>query len=252
MRVNKAPQVVLPDDYDENAGVVWEVVKTDEAWMHEKRQDGTYTYCRAKRRKKGEDGEIVYCKGRSVVGSNRCRLHGGASPRGIAHQGFQHGRYSKALPKQHLRDYDRERLDENITSLTDEIGLLRVRVQELLRLADVGNTADAWIGAREAVKAMIRAREVGDELEFLKAFDKLKEYMTEPTDYAYWKELNLHLELLRKLSDTEQRRLVAMQNLMTVNEYITVLTAIARVIRDKMKDQNEAKEVIGAIQKLID
>lgn len=233
---------------------------SDQSWMNERRSDGTFRWCRAKRRS-GEG----FCRAAAMVGTNRCRIHGGSTPRGIASPHFKHGIYSKALPTRLFRkevyreslredereDFDRLRLDENITSLSAEIAILRMRVEDLLKLRDVGNTADAWKTAREATKAMIRARKYDQELEFDKAFDKLCEALLEDVDYNYHKEITAQIEQVRKLTDTEQRRLLSMQQLVTSNEFMTALNAILRAVKDNVSNREEVQATLTAIQRIL-
>lgn len=218
----------------------------DNSWMEEKRSDGTYRWCRAKKR-----GGKGHCRAPSMVGADRCRIHGGSTPRGIASPNFRHGRYSKALPTDLFKDYDRERLDENITDLSDEIAVLRVRLKQLLELSDVANTAEAWKKAREATKAMIRARKYNKEMEFDIAFDKLCEAMLEEVDYNYQKELTFQIEQIRKLADTENKRLQAMQQLITSNEFMTALNAVLRAVKDNVSNREEVQATLTAIQRIL-
>lgn len=229
-----------------------------EPWMEERRSDGTYRWCRAKKR-----GGRGFCRAPAVVGMNRCRIHGGNTPVGVASPHWKHGRdsritaifakgrYEGSLTEAEREDYSRERLDENITSLSDEIALLRLRLKDLMGLRDVANTAEAWRKAREAFKAMKLAQRFHNELAFAEAFAALESALTEDTDYAYQKEIVFQIEQIRKLADTEQKRLTQMQQLITSNEFISAITAVLTSVRRNVSDPEEQKAVLTDIQRIL-
>lgn len=92
-------------------------------------------YCRAKTR--NPDAKGPYCSHRAGyrtdhVGTGRCYLHGGKSPKGVACSQFKHGRYANLTNgriKQLLSDY---LADENPLDLTEEVALLRAVVHDLV------------------------------------------------------------------------------------------------------------------------
>lgn len=64
--------------------------------------------------------------------NGRCRIHGGATPSGIALPQFRTGRYSKALPGGLRERYEQALGDEELLSLRDEVALLDARIAETL------------------------------------------------------------------------------------------------------------------------
>lgn len=74
-------------------------------------------------------------------GEGRCKLHGGASPRGVASPHFKTGLYSKYLPNQ-IRDKAQRFLDADPLELVSEMALLRALLAEYLdRFDDINMTA---------------------------------------------------------------------------------------------------------------
>src|SRR5690606_16759421 len=64
------------------------------------------------------------CRNQPVTGSKRCRMHGGASPRGEDHPSFKHGRYSQHLPKRIAEKMHRF-ADADPLDLTEEMMLAK-------------------------------------------------------------------------------------------------------------------------------
>lgn len=82
--------------------------------------------CTAK--SKGTQGQ---CKNYVVRGRSKCRLHGGATPRGVASPHFKHGRYSQDLPTQISASMREGQLPSDLLQSHDELALCDSRLQEL-------------------------------------------------------------------------------------------------------------------------
>ena len=92
--------------------------------------------------KKKYGGKIRYCISFPVRGRTRCRLHGGATPQGIASPHYRGKGYSQAVPK-HLKDiYEARFNDPELLSLHKEIALCDTRIEDLLtQISGRGGTA---------------------------------------------------------------------------------------------------------------
>ena len=89
--------------------------------------------CGAKKR----DG--TPCRAAPVAGRNRCRLHGGATPRGGAiGPAFKHGRYSRDLPTRLAARYREIQADQELRSLRAEIALVATRIVDVLGQIETG------------------------------------------------------------------------------------------------------------------
>jgi hypothetical protein len=68
---------------------------------------------------------------RSIPMKNgRCRVHGGATPGGMALPQYKHGRYSKYLPTGLADKYNEALLDTELVTLRDDIALVDSQIQE--------------------------------------------------------------------------------------------------------------------------
>ena len=110
------------------------------------------------------------CKNSVVRGRSKCRLHGGATPRGVASPHFKHGRYSQDLPTQISASLEEGRLPLNFLQLTEEISLCDSRLQELteqLGFAEEDEHSGVWQEIMSVADS--RRRLVETELKHLKA-----------------------------------------------------------------------------------
>jgi hypothetical protein len=76
------------------------------------------------------------CRRPPVAGRTRCRLHGGATPRGPRSPHFKHGRYSKVFPRDMRAAYQRVRSNPNLLQLKDDIAALEAKQCSLLASMD--------------------------------------------------------------------------------------------------------------------
>ena len=141
------------------------------------------------------------CKNAPVTGANRCRMHGGKTPRGVALPQTRHGRYSKDLPTRLLARYEEAVTDPELLNLSSEIALVDSMTRDVL-----------------------------ESLEQVPASDK------EQVHSHFYRLSNL-TEQRRKLVETEQKRRVAMQNMMTSEQagvmVATLLDSVKRHVSDK-------------------
>jgi hypothetical protein len=119
------------------------------------RPNGWKAECGAKTRSGGA------CRRPPLAGRTRCRLHGGATPSGIASPHFKNGarsRYLKHLPREMIRGYKAALADPEITALDAELALLTARIGQLLdRLSEA--PATPWGEAVEALDDVLTAGE---------------------------------------------------------------------------------------------
>ena len=90
---------------------------------------------------KTRDGDP--CKNAPML-NGRCRMHGGATPRGPAHGAFKTGRHSKSLPHRLAARYEEAMADETLLEQRSEIALLDVRIDEVVRTVDAKRAPAVW------------------------------------------------------------------------------------------------------------
>src|SRR5579883_362242 len=68
------------------------------------------------------------CRKPPLAGGNRCRLHGGATPRGEESRHYKHGLYQRHLPKTLRKDYERLMTDPQFMEARAEPAILQIRL----------------------------------------------------------------------------------------------------------------------------
>jgi len=180
------------------------------------------------------------------MSNGRCRLHGGKSLKGAQSPQYKSGRFSRYLP-QHLQERAEAILtDPDLHSLNEAIGLVRLRITDLLERSGVGETGENWRRAQEltgeslvAISRFRAALREGDEATITSAFTDIEQRARELDqlarvgvgDFGTWETINKELDLLRRLTDSETKRLKDLNTMMSAEQVMILMTAIADEVR---------------------
>lgn len=206
--------------------------------------------CGAKRK----DGSL--CQRYCIKGRDNCARHGGKNPIGPANPHFLHGKYSKILRRDVLQDYFQALASDDIYSQTDEIAVYDARMSQLLRQASTGREYEKLIRElREssiAIRVML-ASKAKDKEEFVldeglleDLAHNLNEMVDELTaERKYWDEFYLVVENRRKLIESERKRQIDAQKMITEQQAQVLIAALLNIIRKHVLD-NHARDAIAA------
>ena len=175
-------------------------------------------------------------------------MHGGKSLSGMASPSLVSGRYSKHLPTRLMEKYQAARQDSELLALRDDIALLDARLEDLLAKVDTGETGETWKALLETVhefEKIERALASCDNEKKKAGFKAGREEAIRTiivlcqegmADYAAWNAVRGVLEQRRKTSETEQKRLVSMQQMITAEQAMLrdarIQSAILRHVTD--------------------
>lgn len=193
------------------------------------------------------------CKNAPVKGRTRCRLHGGATPRGMANPNTKHGKYSKYLPARLQAKYEEAESDGDLIALRSELALIDARVIDLVQRVDTGEAGDTWRKLGRAYDEMVRATKAKNTAGMRAALEQIGDLIDKgKDDYAAWDEVTNLLEQRRKLVETERKRLVEMEQMITSERAMMLVGAVAGVIKAHVSDPKQLAAIsrdIGAILK---
>lgn len=188
--------------------------------------------CGAKRR----NGEP--CKAPAMA-NGRCRIHGGKTPNGIGLPQTKTGRYSKYLPKALNEQYQRSLSDDELLSIRQDIALVDAMIASALPKLESRESGKAWQLIKKSIfemKAAFVDEQYGKAVAYL---DVMVEIVNnELLYYATEEEIRASLEQRRKLSESEQKRLVAMEQTITSDQAVLLMTALLDSIKRNVKDPN--------------
>ena len=178
--------------------------------------------------------------------NGRCRMHGGSlNNLGENNGNFRHGRYSKHLPTRIQADYEAAKRDTGLLSLRNEAALMDARIADLLTRVDSGESGALWQATKAAFDDLVKANRKGDTAAASVALRDLNDCINRGVaDYAAWNEVGRAVENKRRLSESENKRLVQAQQTITVERMMLLITAIASSVNTHVADET-ARLAIG-------
>lgn len=181
------------------------------------------------------------------MANGRCRMHGGASPSGLAHPNTTHGRYSKHLPTRMLASYEQAQQDPELLNLREDIALLDARLSDLLRRVDSGESGKLWQDLRAASKAYRKGDETQQLESLLEMFSLIdRGYL----DTQAWGEIRAAVEQRRKLVESERKRLIEMQQMMTMSQAQLLIARLYDVVSQHVSDRATLAAIGTGLQAL--
>lgn len=192
------------------------------------------------------------CRRRAVTGYEVCVVHGGKTPRGVASPHFKHGRYSKSLPDRLAAQYELARTDPDLVALRDEIALVDTRLHELISALDTGEAGSLWSWLQSTVDDLQEARTKKDQAGLALAINEIVEAVQQGArDQQAWREVYSLLEQRRRLAESERKRLVDLQLVITAEKQMVLLGAVIDTIRRHVEDRRALAAISSDIGRLV-
>ena len=190
------------------------------------------------------------CKQKAMP-NGRCRMHGGTQARGLAHHSTKTGRYSKHLPTRMLANYEQSQKDAELLNLREDIALLDARLSDVLARVDSGESGKVWKELKDAYKALQQANKAQDMMAASEALAEIGSLITHGhLDYAAWADVRTLLEQRRKLVESERKRLVEMQQMMTAGQAQLLIARLYDVVTQHVSDRSTVAAIGAALQTL--
>lgn len=157
---------------------------------------------------------------------------------GAATGNYKNGRYSKLLPKGLAAKYAAALEDPEWLALKDEIALNEARLGEALEKLNEYETP-ALLGKLDTEYGrMCEAIDRGNAAGIEKARASLDDLFAKRAAIAgLWAEIDGLIEQRRRLSDTEQKRQVAMQQMLSSEQALVFMNALLGIIREHVTDR---------------
>lgn len=176
--------------------------------------------------------------------NGRCRMHGGATPAGIASPNYKHGRYSKYLSLNLAKKLEEAVSDAELLSIREDIALVDSHNQELLEKIRREEPSARWPLVLTKFKA-VKAASPGGSKKYTTALLELEAVIDAGyNDFIAWQEIIVNLEARRKLVESEEKRLVAMQQMLSIPILMNITSRMTETINKYVPDQN-AREGIA-------
>jgi len=192
------------------------------------------------------------CKVAPVTGRERCRMHGGTQPRGLAHHSTTTAIHSKHLPARMVANYQAALADPDLIALRGESALLEARLADLLGRVDTGEAGETWQKMAAAAAAFTTASRTGQSAEALTAAREMAALATAGhDDRAAWADVLRTVESLRRVKDSERRRIESAHNVLTADRVMLLVVALTDAVRRHVSDRKTLDLIGREIDRLI-
>lgn len=194
--------------------------------------------CGAKTRSGGE------CQN-APMENGRCRMHGGLTPAGIASPHGKHLRYSKYMSGELGKRAQEVANDSELLEMGAERRVLHARLTQLIENAEDLIQSEAW-GTRvqRLFEQYRRAHREGKlDVKFARERELFDELEAGPKEYEVWGEVRATIEEIRRLNESEIKRLEKANRMVPADEVYAWLRQIGAALRDEF-----GAEHMGRIQ----
>jgi hypothetical protein len=184
-----------------------------------------------------------------MINKNVCRVHGGKTPRGILSANTKHGRYSKDLPTRLAARFKDAIDDPELGTLKSEIALLDTRIGEMLSSVDTEQYGDIWKQTHDGfhrLKAAINSKDGNMMASALNDMDAAikRGY----SDMSTWDSIIKVIEQRRKLTDSERKRLVDLQQMITAEQSMLLVGTLMRAVKEHVTDKRALSAIANEIR----
>lgn len=192
------------------------------------------------------------CTQKPKKGRDRCKFHGGDTPRGIECVNFKHGRYSKTLPDAVASRYRQLLNDPDILALQEDAALLTLRLEEVIEGAFQGRSSTAWDDLKTAFEEMRYYAREGKKDKMMAAIDKIEGIIRAGNRQAEaWNEAREIIDLRRKLSRDEWKRRKDQEQMLTAEEAYTLGRALLDAVKKHVPDKDTRRKIGNEIRGIL-
>ncbi len=173
-----------------------------------------------------------------AMSNGRCRMHSGHANRGIGHPRFRDGRDSRYTPKGIKDAYERA-LAEGIrtTENREELALITASIDQVLE--EMGHDSEDWFNLlNRRADAVEDARALGDFTSVTIALNALiADIRRGSAKYQKRRELRNWIDLRRRTSESETRRLEKEHQMMTREHVLILMQQMGQIIHEEVSDR---------------
>lgn len=187
------------------------------------------------------------CRGKAMP-NGRCRIHGGKSLSGLASPTIATGRYSKHLPTRMGERYQQALTDPELLAMREEVALIDSRLSDVLSRVDTGESGKVWADLQKAWKVY----RTGPPDKRMEAEATISDLISDgASDYEAWAEVREIVDQRARLVANERQRLMQMQQMLSVEQAMTLMAAIADSVRKHVSDRDALAAISADLARLV-
>jgi hypothetical protein len=188
------------------------------------------------------------CPTAPVRGRTRCRMHGGKSLMGSDHPNFTTGLRSRMLPTRLLAKYEQAMADPELLSIRGDVALLDTLLNDKLAAWAADEAGPNWT---DVYAQIVHVNENFQTWEWTRAKVELEQLMAvvnqRRTEGELLDQIRSLVDQRARLAGQEHRRMLDLNQVLTVEQVIVLASAVASIVRDVVPDEATRKTVNARI-----
>ena len=192
------------------------------------------------------------CRQPVITGRNRCRMHGGKTPRGLANPNTRTGLYSRDMPTQMLARFEQAQKDRELLSLRADVALVTAVIGE--RLAEM-EQAGQQVDWDKAIAKLDQLFDQGEAWSWERIQGELRGLgemlRAKRNEQSIFSEIRSLIDQRARLVAQENRRLEDLKQTLTVEEAIVYAQVLAAIIRRYINDQKTLTAINRDFQQIL-
>lgn len=197
------------------------------------KSDAKPKVCGAKTRSGGT------CQKPPLQGRTRCKLHGGATPRGADSVHFKHGLYQRSLPKDLKSNFEKLISDPHLLEGRAEVALMQLRLSQLSHRVQTNASGDGWNRLRTLLAELSDANAARDQERLDETLLRIGALVEgEVNDEAAWSELTDFVEKATRIAEREWKRVVANRQVISLEQVHSITVSLIAAVNQHVKDTN--------------
>lgn len=159
------------------------------------------------------------------------------------------GRYAELKPKQLFADYIKNRSDQKLKSIRDDLALVQAFIDERVSRLENRDGEQAWLEVRRLVGILSNSYSDSDMKSFCQAVREINKLVTqEVTLFGVVDEVTSLIERKARLIDQEARRILKTRELITRESAAKMMSGLLEIVGKHVR----SSQVMGRILQDID
>lgn len=147
--------------------------------------------------------------------------------------------------------YNKATQDSELLALKREIALVNARLLQLADKLGTGEASETWLTLKALMQDLIKAQRSGDP-QAPEIFEQMFHLISKGAeDVRLWQDITALQEHLRKLIESERRRLVELKQYVTSEDATALINALLEAVKRNV-EQKQLTRIIGDFSKFSD
>ncbi len=161
-------------------------------------------------------------------------------------------RYNEELPERLQKYYQSAARDNDLLNMRDDIALIEAGIQDSVRRLSTKDPGELWIKARMTYRDLVLALRMQDDRESTRLMTLLGNTLEIGyTDALAWQDIERKQEVKRKMVDTERKRMMDMQQVITTEDFMKVVGSLVDSIRRRITDEDILRYISDDIRQVL-